>query len=59
MAPIRGILKLWIYLATLALVLMHLVQALTLCPSKIAYCKLGSSRTIEGRMEWERFMVRE
>jgi hypothetical protein len=38
---------------------MHLVQALMRLPSKTAYCKLGNSLTIDGRMEWERFMVRE
>ena len=47
------------YLATLALVLMHRVQAFTRWPSKTAYCRFGSKRRIEARMEWERLMVRE
>ncbi len=42
----------------LALVLMHRVQALTLWPPKIEYCKFGKSLTMEGLMEWDLLMVR-
>lgn len=37
---------------------MQRVQALTLWPLKTEYCKLGSNLTIDGLIEWERFMVR-
>jgi hypothetical protein len=47
------------YLAALALVLIQRVQALTLFPSKTAYCKFGNSLRMEALILWERFMVRE
>ncbi len=46
------------YFFALALVLMHLAQAFTRLFPKTAYCKLGNRRTMEGRMLWDRLIVR-
>jgi hypothetical protein len=48
-----------VYLVTLALVFMQRAQALRRWPLNTEYCKFGKSRRIDGRMECERFMVRE
>jgi hypothetical protein len=38
---------------------MQRVQAFTRLPLKTAYCKFGNSLTIDGRIEWDLFMVLE
>ncbi len=47
-----------IYFVVLDLLLIQRVQALTRLPLNIVYCKFGNRRTMEGRMLWERLMVR-
>jgi len=41
------------------MVLMQRVQTFTRLPLTTAYCKFGNNLTIEARMLWERFIVRE